>query len=115
MGCSLPKRSSRVRHDPEPTDISPIPPIFRIAGDSRLLWRQWDDDEALVYHEASGRTHLLDALSAEVVMKLQAGPMTMDALIEAVQQQHAIETGDLPERLLDICRSLLSIGLIDQS
>ncbi|HXV24709.1 MAG TPA: HPr-rel-A system PqqD family peptide chaperone [Alphaproteobacteria bacterium] len=89
--------------------------LYRIAGDSHLLWRRWDHDEALVYHEASGRTHLVDALSAEALMQLQAGPMTMDALTEAIRRQHDIETDDLQDRLLGVCQSLLAIGLIDES
>lgn len=89
--------------------------LYRVAGDSDLLWKQWDYDEVLVFHCASGRTHLLDALSAEVLKQLESGPLTLENLLDAVRQQHQIETGKVSKRLLDVCRSLSNIGLIDES
>ena len=42
---------------------------WQISADRRLHWRCWQD-EAVVYNDTSGDTHLLDPLSAEVLSLL---------------------------------------------
>ena len=42
---------------------------WQISAVRQLHWRYWQD-EAVVYNDTSGDTHLLDALSAEVLFLL---------------------------------------------
>src|SRR5262245_60541651 len=98
-----------------PQETSQVPFKYRIAGGSALLWKQWSDDEVLVFHIASGRTHLLDALSAEVLKQLEPGALTMNDLLNSIRQRHDLEMDELSARVLEVCRSLSDIGLLDES
>lgn len=48
-----------------------------------LHWRRWDDS-FIVFDEASGRTHQLDAVSACVLLRLEEGSRDQAALAEEV-------------------------------
>jgi len=43
--------------------------------DPPLHWRSWDKREYVVYHSASGDTHLLNHVTAEVLRKLERSQM----------------------------------------
>ncbi len=47
-----------------------------LPEDVGLLWKSWDE-EVIVFNQASGQTHLLDALSAEVLRELEQRPRTI--------------------------------------
>jgi PqqD family protein of HPr-rel-A system len=46
---------------------------WRVQGSSSLCWRAWDE-EHVVFHPASGDTHLLNAFTAEVLRALEECP-----------------------------------------
>ncbi len=67
---------------------------IQLRAQVSLHWRRWDD-EFVVYDEASGRTHQLDALNACVLLSLEEGSLDDARLADMV----AAELGCAPEAL----------------
>lgn len=47
--------------------------IWRLLAPEGFAWREWDD-ELVIYNEATGSTHHLGALGAEVLLALMRSP-----------------------------------------
>ena len=80
--------------------------------DRHLIWREWDD-EHVIYHRASGETHLLNAVAAATLRALERSALTLDELCERIAAEfHA----DTPEAYRASLASLLTyfddLGLI---
>lgn len=82
---SLPRRERNRSHT--------IASRWRISSGQPLRWRHWDD-QWLVYHPASGDTHVLDEASAQAVRRLEASPLDADALAAAVAEAMGVEASD---------------------
>jgi PqqD family protein of HPr-rel-A system len=64
---------------------------WQLTAPGEFRWVQWDD-EWVLYHGASGDTHLLDALAVEVLEALQRAPATAAGLVEDLSQAGDEET-----------------------
>jgi len=83
-----------------------------LPEDVSLLWRSWDE-EVIVFNRASGQTHLLDALSAEVLKQLERHPASLDELRSHFAGRYGVESEKLGERLAEICRTFDQVGLAE--
>jgi PqqD family protein of HPr-rel-A system len=77
-----------------------------------LLWKSWDE-EVIVFNQASGQTHLLDALSAEVLRELEQHPRTMADLATLFANRYELDSEELGDRLTGICRRFDELGLAE--
>ncbi len=86
-----------------------------VAGAS-LQFHAWEgEDLVLVFQAASGDTHLLDALSAEVLQRLRDGPLCPEVLWLQVRDHTGSSPDDFPpERLQTILSSLEQLELIER-
>jgi PqqD family protein of HPr-rel-A system len=83
-----------------------------LPEDVGLLWRSWDE-EVIVFNQASGQTHLLDALSAAALRELEQHPRTLTELAGHLAEQYGLGPVDLRERLIGICRRFDELGLAE--
>ena len=63
----------------------PLAESWRIAGNLELTWRDWDEDEVIVFSQRLGRSLLLSAASARVLSFLSAASpqaLTLTSLAE---------------------------------
>lgn len=65
---------------------------FRAADPATLRIVTLDDDLALVYHRASGITHVLGSPAPEL-LALLAEPMTLDALLDRLAREFELIDG----------------------
>ncbi len=83
-----------------------------LPEDVGLLWKSWDE-EVIVFNRASGQTHLLDALSAEVLRELEKHPRTVADLAALFADRYELDSQELGDRLTGICRRFDELGLAE--
>ena len=88
-------------------------PVWRVTANDRFLWRSWDGEQ-VVYHADSGDTHRLNALGAQALHLLIAGPRTTAELVEHLR---ADCPGEPDASIVAIVNELVSrferLGLIE--
>lgn len=89
------------------------PRCWQLTPPAELHWQQWDD-ECVLYHAASGDTHLLDPAGAKVLQAMQDSPKTLADLLEDLGDSNDVET---TQRLSVYIESLLAklhrLGVIE--
>lgn len=88
-----------------------VPMFCAITADARRVVPL--DDLTLVYHRASGMTHIVAPPAPEILQALGRGPMTRDALWTALAADYDLAGGDasaLSARLDE----LVAAGLVEQ-
>lgn len=86
---------------------------WKVCGSSGLCWRAWDD-EHVVFHPASGDTHLLNAFTAEVLRALEECPATGSELTQLLAP--ACDAGGEPslrEQIDNLLTRFHELGLIE--
>ena len=90
-------------------------PKWQVAGEKEFLFRSWDD-EFVVYNGATGDTHLLGTVAAQVMLKLQQTPMDAVSLAEWVAPLLQTEPDD---ELVFVIEQILadfdSLGIIEHT
>jgi PqqD family protein of HPr-rel-A system len=79
-----------------------------------LLWAHWDADSSL-YHGGTGETHLLDALSCEVVESLCQRPLPLAQLSRLLAER--CDTEDDPawqQKIARILQHLHALHIIEK-
>lgn len=85
---------------------------WQLSPGVRLHWRHFDDDW-LVYEAASGRTHLLNALSAFVAQSLEDGAASLDAIAEEARMaMGATDPSAARDAVADVLRQFRALGLV---
>ena len=82
---------------------------LRINTKSQLHWREWND-EFIVFDLATGRTHLLDAMTAGVLLCLENGGESQDELKSELSE--SIPEDVIINLLPSILRELVKSSLI---
>ncbi len=85
-----------------------------ISREAPLLWRSWDDDEYVVYSSASGDTHLINEVTAEVLRQLERSELAFSDLVHNVAQTLGTEPDEQIET--HVARLLVyldQIGLVE--
>jgi PqqD family protein of HPr-rel-A system len=86
-------------------------PRFRGAG--ALEWAHWEE-ESVLYDPRSGRTHLLDPVSSEVLVALQERPRTAEELAGHLAGLLGHEADEnLGLQVSDALQQLLALGLVE--
>ncbi|MFQ5466610.1 MAG: HPr-rel-A system PqqD family peptide chaperone [Kiloniellaceae bacterium] len=84
-----------------------------MSSDQDLSWRQWDGDY-VVFNPASGDTHVLDIATGEVLMRLAAGPASIEEIAECLAAFLQVDKdSDLAEAARDMVQKLDELGLIE--
>jgi PqqD family protein of HPr-rel-A system len=88
---------------------------WAVPDANALAWRVWDD-EFLVYHTASGRTHHLNFLAGEALRSLEAEAADVGELIRRLAHQFEIAEDSPSLQTIDrLIRELDELGLIAPS
>ena len=85
-----------------------------ITRGAPLLWQSWDDDEFVVYSTASGDTHLINEVTAEVLCQLEFSEMDFSDLARNVANSLGTELDQQTET--SVARLLVyldQIGLVE--
>ena len=77
-----------------------------------LAYRCWDD-EAVLYNDLSGATHLLGPAALCLLETLRAGPAGEPALSAVLLAEFDIDAGSLQEELTSVLESLAWLDLIE--
>ena len=85
---------------------------WRLRRDADLHWRQWGDQH-VVFHPASGDTHLLNDVTAELLRRLDEGPADLDALLQVASRDSAPVADDLSARIERLLEWFDDLGLIE--
>ncbi|HEX8613370.1 MAG TPA: HPr-rel-A system PqqD family peptide chaperone [Telluria sp.] len=89
-------------------------PSWHIVPGQRLQYRQWDQ-EAVLFNDLSGDTHLLDADALALLLAVQAGASDLAALRTALRADDDPESEDEADAALQaLIEQLASISLIEQ-
>ena len=67
------------------------------AAPASLDWACWDDD-CVLFHRPSGKTHFINAPTAQLLRVLQSSPLTFDEICAQVHLD-AADTRELLSRL----------------
>jgi PqqD family protein of HPr-rel-A system len=86
--------------------------MWRVIPGQSLVYRCWDDD-AVLYNDLSGATHLLGPAALSLLEILRAGPAGEAALAEALLAEFEIDASALPEELASVLDSLARLDLIE--
>jgi PqqD family protein of HPr-rel-A system len=87
--------------------------VWQASPDVRLSWASWDS-EYVVFDAASGDTHVLDELSAEIFRRLDQRPGDLPDLIECFSSSTEGCRGDeLAARIQKTLSQLERVGLIE--
>lgn len=86
---------------------------WRVQDSSSLCWRAWDE-ERVVFHPASGDTHLLDPFTAEVLRALEDCPATASELTRLFAPAcDGVDEFALRERIQNLLARFHDLGLIE--
>ena len=77
-----------------------------------LMWRCWGE-EAVVFNEASGQTHLLDAFSEWVLREIERLPDSFAALAERLVKEADLEENLVMGRLQEVLAEFDKQGLAE--
>jgi PqqD family protein of HPr-rel-A system len=95
------------------TQESQMPFVWRVRPEPDVLWRCWDG-EFVVYCAASGGTHHLEGLAAEVFEQLMARPSDCDALCAGIAGGFDRGTAEkLREAVPKVIETLVKAELIE--
>ncbi len=87
---------------------------WRVISSYPLAWRTWDDEEYVVYHPGSGDTHVLNAMSAELLRRMEDASTTRAELVSHCVEVLGIEPDEEFARQIDhLLNELNDLGLIE--
>jgi PqqD family protein of HPr-rel-A system len=86
--------------------------MWRAAPPEDLVWNTWDD-EFVVFHRPSGRTHFLNAASAEIITRHLSRPAsTVDIADAYPSPDETINAEHHLEDILSLLERFEHLGLI---
>lgn len=85
---------------------------FRTNPASVLQWRQWDD-EYVVFNEAAGQTHVLDTLTACVLLFIESGVTDLLTLISDVATHTELSADSVTKAMPFVLDQLSQAALVD--
>lgn len=86
--------------------------MWRVISGQSLVYRCWDD-EAVLYNDLSGATHLIGPVAICLLEALRAGPAPASDLASAVLAEFEIEADPLAAELETLLGELSGLGLIE--
>jgi len=86
--------------------------MWRVIPGQSLRYRQWDD-EAVLYNDLSGATHLLGPAALCLLDALRAAPQDEPSLAAALRAEFEVDENTLAEELSDLLDGLVRLDLIE--
>ena len=86
--------------------------MWRVIPGQALVYRCWDDD-AVLYNDLTGATHLLGPAALCVLDTLRAAPADTSALSRAILAEFDVDADLLAEELSSVLDSLVRLDLIE--
>lgn len=86
--------------------------MWRVIPGQSLRYRRWDD-EAVLYNDLSGATHLLGPAALCLLEAMRPGPVSDAALSAALLAEFEVEASELPHELTWLLDSLARLNLIE--
>lgn len=87
-------------------------PAWRLLGGQSLLHRCWDD-EAVLYNDLSGATHLLGPAALCVLEALRPGPAALATLASRLRTEFDIDDESLGDELDALLGELARLSLVE--
>lgn len=87
-------------------------PGWRVVPGQSLVYRCWDD-EAVLYNDLSGATHLLGSAALCVLEALRPGPAPTAVLASRLREEFDIGGETLDEELAALLAELARLSLIE--
>ncbi|WP_163834865.1 HPr-rel-A system PqqD family peptide chaperone [Spartinivicinus ruber] len=88
------------------------PANWRLADLDQLLWADWGED-TIVFNGLSADTHLLNAMSLDVLLLLAKQPLSLDQLITSLANQWQQTSEQLAKPVSNLIHNLDCLGLIE--
>jgi PqqD family protein of HPr-rel-A system len=89
--------------------VDPLPAVWRPLAPDGVAWREWGD-ELVVYNDATGSTHHLSALGAEVLLALLRSPAGIDMATLARDVAARVDLGAGVQLFGEIERALKALS-----
>ena len=90
-----------------------LPPgVWRLMNGQSLRYRCWDD-EAVLYNDLSGATHLLGPAALCVLEALRPGPASAATLASSLLREFELDDDALDGELEVLLRELSQLSLIE--
>jgi len=87
---------------------------WTIRQGGQLEWRSWGDDEYLVFDAASGDTHLVNLVTAELLRLLEASALDEQELCVMLAESIQVEDdARLRSSIADLLGYLDRVGLVE--
>ena len=86
--------------------------MWRVIPGQSLARRAWDD-EAVLYNDLSGATHLLGPAALCLLEALRAGPLDEAALGAALLDEFEIDAATLEAELASVLGDLARLDLVE--
>jgi PqqD family protein of HPr-rel-A system len=86
---------------------------WRVVPGQALHCREWDDDEAVLYNDLSGSTHLLDGAALELLQTLRARPADATTLAAELADRFDAGDADLATVIDDMLAALGRLDLVE--
>lgn len=86
-------------------------PAWQLMRGQSLVYRCWDD-EAVLYNDLSGATHLLGPAALCVLEALRPGPAVVAALAASLQNEFDVDQDSLAGELDALLGELARLSLI---
>ena len=87
--------------------------IWRVAGNQKILWREWEGDY-VIFSSLSGETHTLDIASGKILRRIMERPSTIEdirsEIADFLEVKNDAELGNAVDNIL---KSLEDAGLIE--
>jgi len=83
-------------------------------GPEQFCWASWpDEDEAVLFHQGSGDTLMLNPLGEYLLKQLQVKPLNHAQLTASAADYFNIDNDDqLAQSMIDSLRTFRSLGLV---
>jgi PqqD family protein of HPr-rel-A system len=89
-------------------------PLWTASRLGAFQWRNWDDSETILFHTASGDTHVLSPPAAVILKELEHDSLPFEEIVKRVTislgDAHDDSLADQVEQLLD---EFDQLGLIE--
>ncbi len=87
--------------------------IWRVAGNQKILWRDWEGDY-VIFSSLSGQTHILDIASGKVLRRIMERPSTIEDIRSEIADFLEVKNdAKLANAVDSILKRLEEAGLIE--
>ena len=81
--------------------MDPRSQFWQVPANAGLRWRTWND-EHVVYHGASGDTHLLNPAAAAILRRMESAPATIEDVARMLGDASLPHATDLLDRFAEL-------------